>query len=121
MRERVGRMNVIDFIPVYGTVRAIERSYYGDLSLSEQVFLGFQVGLTTFVTTVAAGETLGFTRGTVSLAQFGVAAALSPFGVAAAVGVGTVLFSEYMSQHVPYSQPTHLTPEYFDMRRQAGY
>jgi hypothetical protein len=51
----------------------------------------------------------------------GIGAIAAPALALTALGVGTVLFSDYMSQHDPYSRPTHLTPEYFDMRRQAGY
>lgn len=93
-------MNVLDFIPIYGTVRAIDRSYHDDLSLSEQVFLGLQVGFTTFATTVVAGETLGFTRGAVSLAQFGVSSGLRAVPI---VGAAALTYS--VLRLIPPSQP----------------
>ena len=111
-------MNVTPYIPIYGTAMGIKSSYQDDLSFKDQVTLGVQMGAGTFATIVATG---GYTRGHITMAQFGVAVATAPVTAIVAVGVGTVLFSDYMSQHDPYKRPQHLTQEYFDMRRKAGY
>ncbi len=87
MRQGVGRVNVLDFLPIIGPVRGIQRSYTEDLSFQEQVHLGLQMGATTFGTIVVTG---GYTRTNIAMAQFVAANAFAISSVTAAVAVPVV-------------------------------
>lgn len=87
MRQGVGRVNVLDYLPITGPVRGIKRSYTEDLSFQEQVQLGVQMGGTTFATIVATG---GYTRTNIAMAQFAAANAFAISSMAAAVVVPVI-------------------------------
>ena len=94
-------MNVIDFLPVYGTYRGVKRSYHeDDLSVQEQIYLGGQIGASTFATIVATG---GYTRGHIAMAQFAVANAVTIGSVAAAIA-GPVLVGAVISESIAGEQ-----------------
>ena len=81
-------MNVTPYIPIYGTGVGIKRSYEDDLSFTEQVALGVQMGAGTFATIVATG---GYTRGHIAMAQFAVANAFTVGAVTAAIAAPVLL------------------------------
>ena len=94
-------MNVADFLPIYGTYRGIKRSYQeDDLSIEEQVYLGGQIGASTFATIVATG---GYTRGHIIMAQFAVANAFTVGAVTVAVA-GPLIVGAVISESIAGEQ-----------------
>ena len=100
-------MNVTDFVPIYGSYRAIKDEELEDLSFDELVAQGLSLGIASFATTVVIGETFGFSHGVVRMAMAGVNPLMYTLGVPVAVGIvgQTVAVTELTQSDVAKEHP----------------